>query len=134
MMRKILALAALCGVTGCALLPFGNPPLPTTPATPVFFQPLSSALDPAALTTIATAAKVAAEEPNAKIIVAGAADNTGDTSDNEALSRARAKHVSDQLAADGVDKTRITAYGIGQTGTLGDMSQYSRRVLIKINN
>ncbi len=77
---------------------------------------------------------MAAEEPNAKIIVAGAADNTGDTSDNEALSRARAKHVSDQLAADGVDKTRITAYGIGQTGTLGDMSQYSRRVLIKINN
>ncbi len=122
------------GASGCALLPFGNPPLPTTPATPVFFQPFSSALDPPALTTIATAAKVAAEEPNAKIIVAGAADNTGDSAGNEVLSRARAKIVADQLTADGVDKARITFYGIGQTGTLGDMSQFSRRAMIKISN
>jgi outer membrane protein OmpA-like peptidoglycan-associated protein len=133
-MRKIIALAALFGVSGCALLPFGNPPLPSTPATPVYFQPFSTALDPAALHTIATAAQVAAEEPDAKIIVAGAADNTGDTAGNEALSRTRAKAVADQLVTDGVDKTRITAYGIGQTGTLGDMSQYSRRVLIKIGH
>jgi outer membrane protein OmpA-like peptidoglycan-associated protein len=132
-MRKFIVLAAILGATGCAMMATGGPPIPTPPATPVFFQPYSSSLDQAALTTIATAAKAAAEEPNDKVVVVGAADNTGATDANKALSKARAQTVAGQLGTDGVDPARIHAYGIGETGAPMDMTQYSRRAIIVIS-
>jgi outer membrane protein OmpA-like peptidoglycan-associated protein len=131
-MRQFIVLAAILGGTGCAMTA-DNPPIPTPPATPVFFQPYSSSLDQAALTTIATAARAAAEEPNDKVVVVGAADNNGATGANKALSKARAQTVAGQLATDGVDPARIHAYGIGETGAPMDMTQYSRRAIIVIS-
>lgn len=133
-MRKFVILGAILATSGCAALGLGNPPVPSTPATPVFFQPFSSSLDQAALSTIASAAKVANVEAGAPVVVIGAADNTGDTDANKTLSKARANIVAGQLVTDGVAQSRIHAYGVGETGAPADMSQDSRRVLIKIGN
>lgn len=133
-MRKLIILGVILGTTGCATLGIGNPPVPSTPATPVFFQPFSSSLDQAALSTIASAAKVANVEAGQPVVVIGAADNNGDTDANKVLSKSRAEIVARQLVTDGVEQSRIHASGVGETGAPADMSQYSRRVLIKIGN
>jgi outer membrane protein OmpA-like peptidoglycan-associated protein len=130
-MRKFLVFSMLWGVSACAYLP-GGPPVPTTPATPVFFQPFSAALDPAALSTIASAAQAANEEPGVRVTVIGAADNTGTPAANRYLSETRAQVVADTLVADGVDRSRIRVRGIGETGAPNDMAQSSRRALISI--
>jgi len=127
-------LGALLGTAGCSMMMTQNPPIPTTPATPVFFQPLSSTLDQPALTTIATAARAANEEPGDKVIVVGAADTNGASADNQALSKARAQIVAAQLASDGVDAARIHAYAIGEAGAPPDTKQASRRALIEIGD
>lgn len=133
-MRNFFLFSAILGTAGCSMMMTSNPPVPTTPATPVFFQPFSASLDQPALTTIAAAAKAANEEPNDKVTVIGAADNTGASDSNKALSKARAQIVAGQLVTDGVDQSRIHTYGIGETGAPFDMSQDSRRALIEITN
>ncbi|MBU6419995.1 MAG: OmpA family protein [Proteobacteria bacterium] len=133
-MKKLLILGILMGLGGCASLdaPSGPPP----PATPVFFQPFSAALDQAALNAIATAAQAANAQPDAPVTVIGAADSVGSVKANEYLSETRAQVVADQLAADGVaqSRLRIRARGIIQP-TLeapGTPVQAARRVLIEI--
>jgi outer membrane protein OmpA-like peptidoglycan-associated protein len=131
-MRKFLLLSALMAMGGCAMLPFGGPPAATAPTTPVFFQPLSTALDADALSAIASAAAAAAQQPDESVTVVGAADTAGGTDANKALSRARARAVAAQLAADGVAAGRIHAWGIGEAGHAGNHAQANRRVLITI--
>ncbi len=142
-MRKILMfslLSCMAGpLAGCDSMMqsvgLEGPPVPTTPDTPVFFQPWSANLDQPALTTIATAAKAANELPNAPILVTGAADTVGGSKSNMFLSHARAQVVADQLAADGVAASRITTRAVGETrapGQPGGYQQFSRRVLIRI--
>ncbi len=142
-MRKILMfslLSCLAGpLAGCdsmmQSMGMGSPPVPTTPDTPIFFQPWSANLDQPALATIATAAKAANEEPNAPVVVTGAADTVGGSKANLFLSHARAQVVADQLKADGVASSRITTKAVGETnapGAPGGYQQFSRRVLIRI--
>ncbi len=109
---------------------------PTSPATPVFFQPFSAALDQPALTIIAAAAKAANAEPDAPITVTGAADSVGGSKANELLSETRAQVVADALVSDGVAQSRITVTGIGEatTPTTGAAAQFSRRALIQIGD
>jgi outer membrane protein OmpA-like peptidoglycan-associated protein len=131
-MRQIMVIGGILALGGCALNPFAGPPVPMTPDTPVFFQPLSTALDQPAQDTIAEAAKAADELPNNNITVIGAADSVGTTQANVALSKARAKAVAAQLEADGVAASRIRAVGVGETGAPGNTTQAARRVLIRI--
>ncbi len=132
-MRKILGLGLVLAVGGCAQLnPFSGPPVPMTPDTPIFFQPLSAALDQPALDTIAQAAKAASELPNDRVTIIGAADSVGPSQANEALSKARAQAVAAQLEADGVAPSRIHALGVGETGAPGNTMQAARRALIHI--
>jgi OOP family OmpA-OmpF porin len=133
-MRKFLVMGAILSTAGCAMMDMGNPPAATSPATPVFFQPFSSSLDQPALSTIASAAKAANLKPESKVVVVGAADNTGASDANKTLSKARAEIVAGQLIADGVDQSRVHAWGVGETGAPSDMSQDSRRALIEITN
>ncbi len=135
-MRGILAFGTVLllgpALGGCALNPFAGPPVPMTPDTPVFFQPLSTSLDQPALDTIAQAAKAAGELPADNVTVVGAADTAGPTQANAALSKARAQAVAAQLQADGVAPDRIHAFGVGETGAPGNTTQAARRVLIRI--
>jgi outer membrane protein OmpA-like peptidoglycan-associated protein len=133
-MRKFLVISLLCGVSACAYLPFGGPPAATSPATPVFFQPFSAALDPDATSAIASAAAAANQAPDAQVTVTGAADTVGSSDANKALSRQRALAVAAQLQADGVAPSRIHAYGIGEAGRPGNEAQANRRVLIRIGS
>jgi outer membrane protein OmpA-like peptidoglycan-associated protein len=105
------------------------------PATPVFFQPFSAALDESAMTTIATTAKAAEARPDATVIVTGAADSVGSSLANQYLSETRAQVVADALVADGVAPSRIhtRATGIASApGPVGAPAQSARRVLIQI--
>jgi len=130
-MRRLLILGGLLALAGCAAP--APPPLATTaPATPVFFQPFSAALDQPALAAIAAAATAASERPDAKIIVLGAADAGGNTQANILLSKTRARVVADQLIADGVGPSRIHARGIGEQSAMEASAQSARRVLIRI--
>jgi outer membrane protein OmpA-like peptidoglycan-associated protein len=142
-MRKTILFSLLStslALTGCADLPgMGVPPTPMTPATPVFFQSFSAALDEAALTTIAAAAKAANAEPDARVTVIGAADTVGSMKANKYLSETRAQVVSDALVADGVAQSRIKIKAVGEVatptadGTPGTPAQAGRRVLISIS-
>jgi outer membrane protein OmpA-like peptidoglycan-associated protein len=130
-MRRFVVFGLLLSVAGCADLT-GAPPVAPTPATPVFFQPFSAALDKPALDTIAEAAKVAANEPGARVTVVGAADPIGSLKANAYLSKTRAQVVADQLEADGVDPARIRVRAIGETNTPTGATQSGRRALIEI--
>jgi outer membrane protein OmpA-like peptidoglycan-associated protein len=55
-----------------------------------------------------------------KIEIGGHTDNTGDKARNKALSQSRAKAVKDYLVSKGVDATRLSAIGYGDTKPLSD--------------
>lgn len=128
-MYKRFTLIIALGTAGCVAQPVAQP---TSIA--VFFQPFSVRLDRAAITAIANAATAAKEAPDVKITLVGTADNTGTSDHNKALSMGRSEAVLSQLAADGVDQTRIHVYGIGALGHLSDMTQFDRRVVIKFED
>ena len=142
-MQKLLMISLLCGsavsLTGCAGMlqnfPGMGPPAATAPATPVFFQPFSAALDQPALNNITSAAKAANAQPQARVIVVGAADTVGSAPANKYLSETRAQVVADALVADGVAQDRIHTRAIGETALslpANTPAQFSRRVLIRI--
>jgi outer membrane protein OmpA-like peptidoglycan-associated protein len=132
-MRTLLMLGAMLAISGCTDLGMdGGVPVQPTPATPVFFQPFSAALDQPALATIATAAKIANQEPDARVVVIGAADSVGSAAANKYLSKTRAQVVADQLVSDGVDASRIHTHGAGEVGGPANTAQASRRALIEI--
>jgi outer membrane protein OmpA-like peptidoglycan-associated protein len=58
--------------------------------------------------------------PFMKIEIGGHTDNTGDKARNKALSQSRAKAVKDYLVSKGVDATRLSAIGYGDTKPLAD--------------
>ncbi|MGE4481647.1 OmpA family protein [Acidocella sp.] len=112
------------------------PPSAPPPATPVFFQPFSAALDQPALNAISTAAKAANAQPGAAVVVIGAADSVGSKLANKYLSETRAQVVADQLAADGVAQERLHIHATGMIAPSHDAPgtpvQGDRRVLIQI--
>jgi len=137
-MHKFLVFSVLCGsfgmLAGCAMLPGSEMSGGQIPATPIFFQPFSAALDQPASAAIAAAAKAANDDPDAPITVIGAADAVGSSAANSLLSKTRAQVVADALVTDGVAQSRITVKGIGETTTPGSdlPTQFSRRALIRI--
>jgi outer membrane protein OmpA-like peptidoglycan-associated protein len=136
-MKKFLMISVLCGLAGCASLPFGGPRAASTPATPVFFQPFSAALDAPALTTIASVAQEAKEKPGTRVTVTGAADSVGSSKANKDLSQTRAQVVADALVSDGVAPGRIHTRAIGiapSHAAYGTPAQYARRALIQVGN
>jgi len=132
-MKRILSIAVLAALAGCATAPQG--PLP--PATPVFFEPWSAALDDHALSAIAMAAQNAKATPGTELVVTGAADSTGSSTANRYISETRAQVVADQLVADGLDRADIKVRGVGVVAAPAQNStpaQYARRVLIQLEN
>ncbi|MBK1661749.1 OmpA family protein [Paracraurococcus ruber] len=102
-MRRRLALPLLA-LAAC------QPPAATAPApaTVVFFNQDSAALDENGVAVVRQAAALARERPGQTVRVRGFTANlTGTAGFNQALANTRAQHVADHLAEAGVDRGRI---------------------------
>ncbi len=131
--RSLLVAAFLISLAGCvARQPIASQadPVDLPPRSVLFFNPVSADLDDAALKVIAAFAADAKTAPNRPIIVAGFADTAGTAQANRILSQLRAQVVADTLAADGVDRARITQRPRGATE--GDPGIESRRVELRL--
>jgi len=78
------------------------------------FDVATANLTPQAVPTLDGIAAALARAPNARILVEGHTDVTGNAEDNQRLSLARAQAVKDALAARGVADDRIEVAGRGQ--------------------
>ncbi len=116
----------LTGLAACTATPAEH----IGPTYVVFFTPFSADLDDAASGVIAEAGRAAQGAPGHRVVVAGYADRLGSTAANQTVSKLRAQVVADRLAADGVDRGRITLRPKGSVG--GDPGVESRRVEIDI--
>jgi outer membrane protein OmpA-like peptidoglycan-associated protein len=58
--------------------------------------------------------------PDLKLSIEGHTDNVGTAASNLKLSEARAKSVMDAVAKAGIDKTRLSSKGLGQTAPIAD--------------
>lgn len=117
----------LAGLAACTAAP---PAEPQEPSYIVFFTPFSAELDEAAMGVVAEAGRAAQAAPGHRVVVAGYASRIGSSTATQTLSRLRAQVVSDRLAAQGVDRGRITVRAKGAVG--GDPDVESRRVQIDI--
>ena len=97
----------------------------------VYFDEFSAYLSDESKTIIADAAKRAREASAHRIVVQARASATGTPETNKYLAQTRSSIVTDQLEADGIERTMITQEPIGQTGS-SDPSVYNRRVDIII--
>jgi len=93
----------------------------------VYFDEFSAFLSDEAKTIIADAAKRARETGARKVVVQARASATGTAETNKYLAQTRSSIVTDQLEADGIERTMIRQEPIGQTGS-SDPSVYNRRV------
>ena len=93
----------------------------------VYFDEFSAFLSDEAKTLIADAAKRARETGAHKVVVQARASATGTAETNKYLAQTRSSIVTDQLEADGIERTMIRQEPIGQTGS-SDPSVYNRRV------
>jgi outer membrane protein OmpA-like peptidoglycan-associated protein len=93
----------------------------------VYFDEFSAFLSDESKTIIADAAKRARETGAKKIVVQARASATGTAETNKYLAQTRSSIVTDQLEADGIERTMIQQEPIGQTGS-SDPSVYNRRV------
>ena len=97
----------------------------------VYFDEFSAYLSDESKTIIADAAKRARETGAHRIVVQARASATGTPETNKFLAQTRSSIVTDQLEADGIERTMIQQEPIGQTGS-SDPTVYNRRVDIII--
>ena len=121
-MRCLHAGLLLLGLSGCALTVPAD-----SPRFPVYFEPWSAAIDPAAERNIQAAADLAKQTGLRPVVVAGYADPTGSREANIDMSQTRAQVVADALVDHGVSPGRITKQARGATPVVQDL-QESRRV------
>jgi outer membrane protein OmpA-like peptidoglycan-associated protein len=86
----------------------------------VLFKVDSSSLQPDARAALDQAADVFLEYRKTAIVAQGHTDSTGSESYNQALSERRAGAVANYLIGKGVDPTRITAVGYGESAPVAD--------------
>ena len=129
-MRRRLAFAVLplLALVACQAPQPSGP----APATVVFFNADSAALDEKAQAIVAQAAGLAKERPAAAVRVRGfAAPDSGTAAFNKALAGLRAQNVADNLAAAGVERGRIRIESRGAV-PFDSFPTESRRVEIVI--
>ena len=73
-------------------------------------------------TTLDQVAQMRTENATLKISVEGHTDNVGNATLNKILSENRAKAVMNYLVAKGINSTRLTSKGWGQTKPIADNS------------
>ena len=97
----------------------------------------SSNLNPGAYEEINRVSRVLNQYPDTRIQVAGHTDYTGSEQTNQTLSERRAENVENALIGQGVNPSRITTIGFGESAPIADNSseagrQLNRRVVITI--
>ncbi len=127
LIRAPLLVMLLAALASCA----AAPPPPDAPRILVFFGLWSALIDPAASSTIASAAQRAAADPAATVWVRGFADPSGSQAANKLISGLRAQMVVDTLVADGVPAARIQQQALSSTDYIAS-PQESRRAAIII--
>lgn len=105
--------------------------------TNVFFDVDKFELKPASLLELEKLVFLLKKFPFMKIEIGGHTDNTGDKAKNKTLSLNRAKAVKDYLVSKGIDATRLTAVGYGDTVPVADNSTpegraQNRRTVFKV--
>lgn len=80
--------------------------------------------------------KMLADHPELKVAIEGHTDATGDDAHNQDLSERRAGSVVAYLTSNGIDASRLSAVGKGETTPIGDNAtavgrQQNRRVVIR---
>ena len=103
----------------------------------VNFETNSDRLLPGATRILDDAAATLVKNPTIKVEVAGHTDSDGAADYNESLSARRAKTVHDYLASHGVDVSRMTVRGYGESEPIADNSTaagkaQNRRVVLRI--
>jgi outer membrane protein OmpA-like peptidoglycan-associated protein len=123
------------GLTGSATVPVrvtaaAAPPKPAPPppvARRIVLRGVNFAFDSAALTPEAqvilqAAVEALGESPKTRIEVAGNTDSVGTEEYNQGLSERRAGSVADYLAKNGIDRSRLSVVGYGETRPVADNS------------
>lgn len=103
----------------------------------VLFDVDSAALKPGAYPEIQRVAEVLNQYPQTRITVAGHTDGTGSEQYNQQLSERRAQSVKDALLQSGVQASRITTAGYGESQPVAsnytpEGRQMNRRVVVTI--
>jgi len=86
----------------------------------VYFETNSAELTSASITVLDHAVDVLNKRSGIKVEVASHTDSRGKATYNEALSALRAKRVMDYLTTHGVDASRLSAHGYGETQPIAD--------------
>jgi outer membrane protein OmpA-like peptidoglycan-associated protein len=103
----------------------------------ITFATAQATITPSSDQVLADVLAVLVANPDWKLRIEGHTDNVGDKAANQKLSDARARAVAAWLAAQGVDATRLTAAGVGDSQPVGDNKteegrrQNRRVVLVK---
>lgn len=93
----------------------------------ILFDIDSAALTPSSRATLDQAAGVFLEYPKTAIIAQGHTDSTGSEEHNQALSERRARAVANHLIGAGVDGSRITSVGYGESYPIASNDNASGR-------
>lgn len=93
----------------------------------VNFATNSSVLNSKSMLVIDELKRYLAAKPNMKIAIHGHTDNVGDPKENLQLSKDRAKEVMDYLIFEGIDPSRLTFQGFGETQPKASNSSESGR-------
>lgn len=81
----------------------------------VQFNYQKAELLPSSLPVLDEVVKVMKNNPNYKLDIAGHTDNVGDPNENQILSEQRAQSVANYLVSKGVDASRLSVKGYGET-------------------
>ena len=105
----------------------------------LFFKTNSSELDHESLPELERLLDLMKQNPNLQIQVNGHTDNVGSESSNQILSENRAKSVYQYLSENGIEATRLSYKGFGESQPVGDNNtdegrQANRRVEYEIKN
>jgi outer membrane protein OmpA-like peptidoglycan-associated protein len=101
------------------------------------FEPDSARLRPSALEQLKNISAILTAYPNVHVKIGGYTDNTADSAYNLKLSADRATAAMNQIAALGIDRSRLSAEGFGEQHPVADNStsdgrQRNRRVDIRV--
>jgi outer membrane protein OmpA-like peptidoglycan-associated protein len=88
------------------------------------FDVNKSSLKPASMGEINAIAKILKDNPNLKFEVGGHTDADGDDAENLKLSEARANTVKTTLTGMGIDGSRLTVKGYGETKPIAPNSTF----------
>jgi outer membrane protein OmpA-like peptidoglycan-associated protein len=89
-------------------------------ATRVYFVTASYKLSPKSNRALDNVAKILTDDPNLKLSIEGHTDNVGKDEYNQSLSENRAASVKEYLVKKGIDESRLTAQGFGETKPIAD--------------